>query len=108
MSQSAFLQDLDAQLMGAFHAAGLADDATYTPPGSVIATACRVYVDRDPATLELNGVDVAGNRIMVGILRAEVDRPDIGGQLVIGSEHLKLEARIRHDESLTRWVVVPV
>lgn len=107
MSQAAFLRDLDDQLMGAFHGAGLADDATYTPPGGA-AVPCRVYVDRDPATLALNGVEVAGNRIMIGILRAEVDRPDIGGQLVIGSETFALEDRIRHDESLTRWVVLPV
>lgn len=106
MSQAAFLRDLDSQLMDAFHGAGLAEDAEYTAPGGA-AVSCRVYVDRDPATLEVNGVDVAGNRIMVGILRAEIDRPDIGGLLVIGSETFVLEARIRHDESLTRWVVVP-
>ena len=107
MSQAAFLRDLDNQLMGAFQAAGLADDATYTAPTGGTAVPCRVYVDRDPATLELNGVDVAGNRVMVGILRAEIDRPDIGGVLVIGSETFALEQRIRNDESLTRWVVAP-
>lgn len=107
MSQAAFLRDLDNQLMGAFHAAGLADDATYTAPSGGAAVPCRVYVDRDPATLELNGVDVAGNRVMVGILRAEIDRPDIGGVLVIEGDNFVLESRIRNDESLTRWVVAP-
>ena len=107
MSQAAFLRDLDNQLMGAFHAAGLADDAMYTAATGGTAVPCRVYVDRDPATLELNGVDVAGNRVMVGILRAEIDRPDIGGVLVIEGDSFVLESRIRNDESLTRWVVAP-
>lgn len=106
MSQAAFLQDLDAQLMDAFHAAGMADDATYTPQAGA-AVACRVYVDRDPAVLDQLGVEIAGNRIVVGILRAEVDRPDVGDTLAIGSETFTLEARIHHDESLTRWVVLP-
>ena len=106
MSQAAFLHDIDDRLMTAFHAAGMADDATYTAPaGSPVA--CRVYVDRDPATLEQMGVEIAGNRIVVGILRAEVDRPDVGGTLAIGSETFTLEARIHADESLTRWVVLP-
>lgn len=106
MSQQAFLRDLDAQLMGAFHAAGMADSATYTPPAGA-PVACRVYVDRNPATLDQMGVEIAGNRIVVGILRAEVNRPDVGGTLVIGSETFVLEARIHHDESLTRWVALP-
>lgn len=106
MSQAAFIRDLDEQLMGAFHTLGLADDATYTPAvGAPVA--CRVYVDRHPATLEQMGVEVAGNRIVIGILRAEVERPDIGGGIAIGSETFKLEARIHHDESLTRWVALP-
>ena len=107
MSQAGFLRDLDAQLMDAFHGAGLADDATYTPPEAGTPVARRVYVDRASAVLELHGVEVAGNRIMVGILRAEIDRPDIGGTLAIGSESFVLEARIHHDESLSRWVVLP-
>lgn len=107
MSQQAFLRDLDAQLMGAFHAAGMADSATYTPPAGGASTACRVYVDRDPAVLDQMGVEIAGNRIVIGILRTEVNRPDVGGTLVIGSETFVLEARIHADESLTRWVALP-
>lgn len=107
MSQTDFLRNLDSILMGAFHAAGMADSATYTPPGVGAPAACRVYVDRNPAALEQMGVEVAGNRIVVGILRAEVNRPDVGGTLVIGSETFVLEARIHADESLTRWVALP-
>lgn len=106
MSQADFMRDLDAQLMGAFHAIGLADDATFTPAAGG-PVACRVYVDRNPATLEQMGVQTDGNRIVVGILRAEVDRPDVGDALAIGSESFQLEARIFNDESLTRWVVLP-
>ena len=108
MSQAGFLRDIDEQLMGAFHAAGLADDAEYTAPTGGAAVPCRVYVDRDPAMLAMNGVEVAGNRVMVGFLRAEIDRPDIGGVVVIDGESFVLEARIRHDESMARFVVAPL
>lgn len=106
MSQAAFLRDIDEQLMGAFHAAGLADDATYTmsPAGPVT---CRIYVDRAAATLEQYGVEVGSSRIVVGLLRAEVSSPKVGATLAIGSETFKLEQRIHKDESLTRWVVIP-
>ena len=106
MSQAAFLRDIDEQLMSAFHAAGLADDATYTlSPASPVA--CRVYVDRGAASLEMHGVEVGASRIVVGILRAEVASPEVGATLAIGSETFKLEQRIHKDESLTRWVVSP-
>lgn len=106
MSQRDTLRDMDAALMDAFHAAGWADDATFTPQAGA-PVECRVYVDRGPAVLEQFGVEIAGNRIVVGILRADVERPDVGDGLVIGSESFVLEARIHNDESLTRWVVLP-
>lgn len=106
MSQADTLRALDAQLMGAFHAAGWADDATYTPQVGD-AVSCRVYVDRGNAVFEQFGVEVVGNRIVVGILRADVERPDVGATLAIGSETFRLEDRIGSDESLTRWVVAP-
>lgn len=107
MSQRDTLRDLDAHLMGAFHAAGFADDATFTPQAGA-PVECRVYVDRGNAVFEQFGVEVVGNRVVVGILRADVERPDIGDTIAIGSESFRLENRIASDESLTRWVVAPV
>ena len=106
MSQKDTLRALDAQLMDAFHAAGWADDATYTPlVGDPVA--CRVYVDRGNAVFEQFGVEVVGNRIVVGILRADVERPESTATLEIDGDTYRLEDRIAADESLTRWVVVP-
>jgi hypothetical protein len=106
MSQTDTLRALDATLMDAFHAAGFADSATYTPPVGA-AVACKVYVDRNAAFLSQDGADIAGNRIVVGILRADVARPEAGATVAVGSETFELEALVQQDESLTRWVVLP-
>lgn len=106
MSQSATLRAMDATLMGAFHAAGFADAATYTPPvGNAVG--CTVYIDRAAAFLDQDGVAVAGHRIVIGILRADVDRPEAGGIVAVGSETFELEEVLQRDESITRWVVLP-
>lgn len=106
MSQLDTLRALDAQLMDAFHAAGFADTATYTPPAGS-AVACKVYVDRAAAFLDQDGVAVAGHRIVIGILRADVDRPERLGTVAVGSETFTLEEMVQQDESISRWVVMP-
>ena len=106
MSQTDTLRAFDATLMDAFHAAGWADTATYTPlVGAPVA--CKVYVDRAAAFLDQDGVAVAGHRIVIGILRADVDRPEAGGMVAVGSETFELEELLQRDESITRWVVLP-
>ena len=107
MSQAAFLADLDAQIMGALHATGMADTATYTPPVGAAVAGIKVYVDRAAQFLDQDGVAVAGSRIVIGILRADVAQPVRAGTIVIGSETFKLEEEVQQDESMTRWVVLP-
>jgi peptidase E len=107
MSQLDALRGIDGLLMDAFRTAGFADDAVFTPLAGA-SVACRVYVDRGNAVFEQFGVEVVGDRIVVGIMRMDVNRPEAGSTLAIGSETFRLEDRIASDESLTRWVVAPV
>jgi hypothetical protein len=46
-----------------------------------------------------------GPLILVRILRADVEMPDAGGTLAIGSETFKLGRPESEDESSSRWVV---
>lgn len=111
MSQAAFLAALDAQIMGAMHATGMADTATYTPPVGAAVPDIKVYVDRAAAFLDQDGVAIAGTRIVIGILRADVATPVRAATVTIGSgattETFQLEELLQQDESLTRWVVLP-
>lgn len=106
MSQTDFLRGLDADIMAAFHGAGMADSATYAPPVGATVD-CKVYVDRAAAFLSQDGVDVAGHRIVIAILRADVARPEAGGIVTVGTETFELEELVQQDESITRWVVLP-
>jgi hypothetical protein len=107
MSQTAALRTLDARLMRAFSARGFADTVTYTPPVGAPVAGIKVYVDRAAAFLDQDGVAIAGNRIVIGILRADVNAPLRAGTLTIGAETFTLEELLQQDESLTRWVVLP-
>ena len=106
MSQTAALRALDADIMGAMADAGFADVGTYTAPsGSPVP--CTVYIDRNAGFLEQDGAAIAGNRIVIGILRADVDRPVRGGVITVDAETFELEDMVQRDESMQRWVVLP-
>lgn len=105
MSQQDTLRALDAQIMGAMLAAGFADAATYTAPaGSPVN--CSVYVNHNAGFLDQDGVEVASNRTVIGILRADVNRPVRGAVVVVGPESFTLEEMVQRDESMQRWVVM--
>lgn len=95
-------------------AAGLAEEATeafYSDDTGGPAVPCRCYVDRGMQAAGEQG-PVAGARVVVGILRADVSAPQPGGVIELIKagvvvERLVLEAPdATSDESMSRWVVV--
>lgn len=104
MTQRAFLQNLDATLLAAFGAAGMADVGTYTA-GAGPAVPVDVYVDRNANFLLQDGADIVGNRIVLTLQLAQVPAPVRGASVVVGSETFRLDEVVQHDESIERWVV---
>jgi hypothetical protein len=111
---NALLASLDADLHAAFAGAGMADVATFTPRAvpavgedppaePVPVTGCRVYVDRDTATLAARGIELRRGAAVVILLR----HPDIalqpgrGDTLLIDGDTFHVEDCIDSDES--RW-----
>jgi len=108
MSQRAFLQDFDATAFEAFLGAGLADDALYTPPGGA-AAACQVLVDRDVREYGEGATTVGTSYTLVTFRRSQVD-PQRGARVVVdptgAANAFLLDAEVKRDESMSRWVVM--
>lgn len=106
MTQSTALRALDAELMAAFTAAGLADAATYTQVGGSPLT-CSVYVDRG---VQLGGFDtqVRTDAVTITAQRAEIGEslPKRGAIFVVGSTSFKVDQIINADESRVVCLVV--
>lgn len=98
MSQTDFLRALDADIMTALGAAGMADLALYG------TTPCDVYVNRNAQFLGDHPGIAAGQRVVITFRRAQVT-PERGGILTIGSETFLLNELVDEDESLSSWVV---
>jgi hypothetical protein len=107
MSQRAALQAMDAAIVGAFAAAGMADAATYTPPGGGVAVPCEVMVDRNVEIFADAGADVPTRGIVVAMQLAQVPAPARGGVVAVDGEQLRLVAKVEGDESLERWEAQP-
>lgn len=106
MSQTTTLRDLDAIFAQQLLEAGMADAATYTPPGAGDPVACTVLVDRNAQFFGENG-EVFGHKILITIFLAEVAAPARQGVIDIGDESFALEQVDARDESQQRWLVVP-
>jgi hypothetical protein len=107
MSQQAFLRDFDNAAFATFLAAGLADVATYTTADGLTTTACDVLVDRNVRDFGEDASPVAAAYTLVTFQRAQVT-PARGGTVVVEGESFTLDAEVRSDESITRWVVTRV
>lgn len=109
MSQLATLQAMDAAIAAGFAAAGMADAASYTPPGynATVVTGITVLVDRAAQFFDdANGV--AGTRTVITLYLAEVANPLRQGVITVGSESWNLDKELARDESMVQWVVVNV
>ena len=105
MSQIAFMKDMDAAIIGAFLDAGMADTATYTPPGGGAGVACNVLVDRNLVQYGADGAPVATRRTAVTFQLAEVASPERLGKVVVDGSEYELDFEDANDGSLSRWLV---
>jgi hypothetical protein len=112
MTNSA-LARLDAVIHRRLAAAGLAEkpaSARYSVAGVAPFLPVRCYVDRGMQTAGEFG-PVAGSRIVVGLLRADVPEPIQGATVELMADGLPIERftleapDASSDESLSRWVV---
>lgn len=104
MSQRDFLQGFDAMAFGAFFDAGIADAATYTPPGGGAGVACQVLVDRGVRDFGTDEAPVSTFRVLVTFQLSQVS-PKEEGAVEIGAETFTLVQRLREDESISQWGV---
>lgn len=107
MSQQAFLREFDADAFACFLGAGMADTAEYTAPAGGAAIPCEVLVDRDVRDYGEDASPVATSYTLVTFQRDQVT-PERGGTVVVDSESFTLDAEVRKDESISRWVVTRV
>ncbi len=112
MNQAAFLRQFDANAIGAFFGAGLADAATYqapTPEGDdpvvPAPVSCTVLVDRNVTDFGDDLAPVSVPVVLVTFQRSEVE-PAGGTVTLTGTgEAFSLIRRVRADESVSRWEV---
>ena len=105
MSQTATWRAMDAMIVDDLLRAGLADSATYTPPGGGAAVACDALVDRAVQFFDAAG-EVAGRRVVGTLFLAQVPSPVRGALVVVDGESFRLDLLDLLDESMSRWVVV--
>ncbi|KAA2285429.1 head-tail joining protein [Arenimonas fontis] len=104
MSQRDALRDMDDTLLAAFKAAGLADDAVYTPPGGD-PISCDVMVDEGIAEFGEDLATVVGRRTMVSLLLRQVPDPVRGATVLVDGTTYTLDIPESRDQSISRWVV---
>ncbi len=104
MSSRDFMRQFDAQVIGAFAAAGLADAATYTAPGGT-PVPVSVLVDRDIQQWGEGVMPVAAFDVAISLQLAQVS-PRAGGVVHVDGEAWKLETKLSDDGSLQKWGVV--
>ncbi|MFK3845109.1 MULTISPECIES: hypothetical protein [Stenotrophomonas] len=105
MNQRAFLQGLDALMFAAFKGAGIADGATYQH-STAAPVPCTALHDEGVQDFDEEGVAVSTPYNRVTLQLAEVS-PRGGGivQIDATGRRLKLEQKIRGDESSQVWEV---
>ncbi len=107
MNQKAFLQGLDALMFAAFKGAGIADGATYQhSTAAPVPVPCTALHDEGVQDFDEEGVAVSTPYNRVTLQLAEVS-PRGGGivQIDATGRRLKLEQKIRGDESSQVWEV---
>lgn len=100
MSQSDTLRALDATIMAAFRAAGLADQATFR------GQSVEVYLDRDAEVFGEDGAGVVGVRTLITLRLDQADTPERGDTVSVGDETWLLSELVQQDESMSTWVAV--
>ena len=106
MSQKAFIAAFDQHAHAAFKAGGLADDGSYTAPGSDVAQPVQVFMNYDVA------VDGQGDQLIA--TRDEMHIVCVGSWRPAQKAYVRIEADaetfelakfLGFDGSISRWVV---
>lgn len=99
MTQQSTLRALDASLMAAFSAAGLADSAVFTQYGGGSQTSCSVYVDRGVSYQGFDGT-VRNDAVSITLFLGEIGVVPLRGSLiVVGATTFKVDQVSNKDES---------
>lgn len=99
MTQQSTLRAMDAALMEAFSAAGLADAAVFTQQGGGSPTACSVYVDRGVSYQGFDGT-VRNDAVSLTAFLDEIGEvPKRGALFVVGATTFKVDQVSNKDES---------
>lgn len=111
MTQRATLRALDADILSAFAAAGMADKGTHRTVDGVETLG--VTVTLDDVDVERydgeGGVVVVGRRQELTLQRAEVEAPAEHDTVAIDDgDTYRLQKLISSDASLTRWIAVQI
>lgn len=106
MSQKAFIAAFDQQAHAAFKAGGLADDGSYTAPGSSDAQPVQLYMNYDVA-VDGQGDQLITPRDEMHIICVGSWRPAQKAHVRIDAdaETFKLAKFLGFDGSISRWVV---
>lgn len=107
MGQRAFLAEMDSELHAAFAGVGMADAALYLPPQAAPdeePVACRVYVDRDIATVGDIRQAVSG-RIEIAYVLTDGFVPEQQGSVLVDGDRYENTRPVSDDGSLSRWMV---
>ncbi len=104
MTQATFLAEMDAQLHGAFAAAGMGDAATYRAGPASAEVPCTVLVDQGAQLLEDR---VVTDQVTIRALRAEVGDPPNGAVFTItaSAQRWRVDRVTERDESAVVMVV---
>lgn len=106
MSQRAFIAAFDQAAHAAFKAGGLADDGTYTAPGSSDAQPVQVYMNYDVA-VDGQGDQLVTPRDEMHIICVGQWRPASKArvQITADAETFELGKYLGFDGSISHWVV---
>lgn len=99
---NAFINEFDDMAHEAFADAGLADAGTFKARLGVVMP-CKVFVDRDPVTAALSGIEITKDQAVIRLLRAGITgEPRNDDVITVDAEVFTIARRVRSDES--SWV----
>ena len=107
MGQRAFLAEMDSDLHAAFADGGMADNGLYLRPQAAPDEApveCRIYVDRDIATVGGIRQAVTG-RVEIAYLLSPGFAPEQSGSVLVDGDRYENTRPVSDDGSLSRWMV---
>lgn len=101
---NAFLAEFAVDMHEAMLQAGIADIGTFGAPHTA-AVPCRLYLDRNVASLALGGVEIQRGTVVVRLLKDGIAGvPKSGDRITVGAEVFTVARRESEDEA--EWVLL--